>query len=490
MLRLSDRGYITGTADTPAATLYRDRLLSPYNVQVEIPSPDEGAGSGTIAYGVIELENADGALSSLLSESWEGRVVRIKVGGTYHVGRATEGTLTFDQFVTVMQGTIASVGWSAGRIIIALREGIPELSKPVQSSTYAGTGALEGDDAIRDKRKPLFYGQGFNIEPVLINDALQIYQWHDGPVQSVDAVRDQGVALTLDAAGDVADIVAASTPADGKYITQNSGGYLRLGALPSGRITIDGKGDKTGGVYSDQTAEIARRIGVRCGMASGQFELGSFSAYPDTAPVGFGINVENAVGRTELAFLFAGSFGWVTQSRIGQLQCDQFQDPNVASPLGSADDSVIDSLEDETLIYPAWRVEVRYRRNYAPQDADALSDSLSVAEREAYSQPYRVAAAEDASVKTANPDARVHVIESHYANESDALALATSILAVLKIRRRVYRMRVERKLFQLEPGGRIFVQSSAADLASGRNLLAIAVAEDGASRICDVVLWG
>jgi hypothetical protein len=465
-------------------------LLTPYNLEIRIPSPDSGEAQGDLAFGVVELETGDEDLDARLSESWEGREATIKVGGTYDVGLVSEGSLSFAQFVPILLGTVDRVGWSEGRIVLTLREKLQKLSEPLQSLTYAGTGGLEGTEAIQGLRKPLRFGPQFNIEPVLVKESQQIYQWSSGAVDGVDEVRDNGVALVSD--GDVADIEAASAPSGGHYITQNSGGYIRLGGVPDGRITLDGRGDKTGGVYVSTTAEIAKRMATRVGLVDpADFDGASFSGFPDTREVGIGFAAgEEVTAGDAIARLLAGIWGWVSTTRQGTLRIGKFFAPEVMAPAVTITDDTLDEIEEESSLPPAWRVEIEYARNGTPQDSDALSDQLSAADRELYSQPFRLAAYEDAAVKTTHKDARVVRIASYLASSTDAAALAQEIHGVLSVRRRTYRARVERQMFARQPADVADIISADSDLSTGRHLLILSMAEDAAERMNQWELWG
>lgn len=487
-LRLSDVGYITDAADTPASTPYPDRLLNPYNVEISIPTPDSGAAVGELAFGVLEIESGDEDLDARLSESWEGREATMKVGGTYDVGLATQQTLAYAQFPIVQRGTIQSVGWTDGRIVLALREVQQKLSEPIQANTYSGAGGLNGGDAIKGSRKPLSYGPVFNREPVLVVAATQIWQWSDGMVDAVTAVRDRGVLLIN--TGDVGDIVAASPPAGGTYITQNSGGYIRLGGEPDGRITLDGRGDKTGGVYVNTTAGIAKRLATRVGIVDpGDFEGGSFSGFADTSEVAY-VPEDGETALQGIANLMAGIFGWVSTTRTGLLRIGKYKNPAISSPVVTITDDTLEVIEDETQLPPAWRVEVEYARNWTPQDSDALSDQLTVAEREIYSEPSRLEIKEDAAIKTLHKDARVVRIIGYQTTQANALALAIEAFGVLSQRARVYRARVDRQMFQRQPGDVVEVRSADSDLSAGSNLYLFSVGEDAAERSNDWGLWG
>lgn len=493
MLRVSDVGYATATGDSPANTIYADRLLSPYNVTLELPRPDElGRALGRLTFGVVEIETADGELDARLAESWEGREYLVKVGGTYDLHRPTEATLAFASFVEILRAAVESAAWEDGRIVLSLREAVAELLQPLQTNAYGGTGGLDGGEALSGQKIPLAWGEVFNAEPVLVDAADLIYQWSDGAVQAVTAVRDNGAALTD--AGDVADIEAAPQPAGGTYITQNTGGYVRLGGAPEGRVTLDGQGASTGG-YVNTTPTIARRIAVdRGGLADPQdLDVSSFLGFEVLdRPIGYYYRGDRELTVLDgLGELLAAADGWVAQTRDGRLRIGRHVDPSTRPAVVTVTDDQIEDLEDTSPAPPVWRVDVGYLANWAPQDPDGLAGGLSAEDREAYGLERRTATAEDASVKTTHKDARAVRLESYLQSAADAETLAGEILARLKVRRRAVSARgIFRTLFVRQPGDVVRIVSDAANLAGGANFTITALSEVARERTNDWELWG
>jgi hypothetical protein len=103
-------------------------------------------------------------------------------------------------------------------------------------NTYAGTGGLEGPPEMRGQYKPRLVGVILNGAPYWLDGPRHIFQIHDGALAAVSAVYDRGMALTY--AGDVVDILAAGC-LPGHFITQLSGGFIRLGSNPAGLVTVD-----------------------------------------------------------------------------------------------------------------------------------------------------------------------------------------------------------------------------------------------------------
>ena len=216
---------------------------------------------------------------------------------------------------------------------------------------------------------------------------------------------------------------------------------------------------------------------------------GSFSGFADTSEVSY-VPDDGESALVGIAKLMGGIFGWVSTTRTGLLRIGKYKNPALSSPVATITDDTLEAIEDETQLPPAWRVEVEYGRNWTPQDADALSDALSVSDRELYSKPVRLAEYEDAAVKATHKDARVVRIIGYQTTEADAQALAVEAFGVLSQRARVYRSRVERQMFQRQPGDVVNVVSADSDLSAGRHLYVFSLGEDAAERSNDLVLWG
>ena len=191
MLRFSDVGYITKPSDSPASTPYSPRLLTVLNYQTEVPRPGFHRSGGTASFGVIEFANHDGEYDEYLEYSWGKRQIDVLAGGTFWVGTPRERELAFAEFGLVYRGQVSKVNQRNGVIGIVLNQSVmARLDKSIQENLYDSSA---GDN--EDKPKPLCYGECYNVPPVLIDATWYVYQVHDGPVQSIDAVRDDGNAL-------------------------------------------------------------------------------------------------------------------------------------------------------------------------------------------------------------------------------------------------------------------------------------------------------
>ena len=110
---------------------------------------------------------------------------------------------------------------------------------------------------------PISLGQPFNIEPPLTNAAGLIYTVHNGAVNAISAVRDNGVVSELH---------------------PNAGaGTFTLSAAPAGRITADVAGPTT---YGHDTAGLVEWL-ARRRAGDDDLDASNLAAFANTATVGW-----------------------------------------------------------------------------------------------------------------------------------------------------------------------------------------------------------
>lgn len=252
---LSNQGYVTKPTDTPANTRY-----SPYVVGgikfTEMLSLDGTAG---LSFGDIELDNMSGDRDDWLNDVWTNRSIKVFIGDVRWL--RTDFRLVFD-------GMVAGVDTkSRTRINLKVGDKLQRLNSPVTENKLGGT------TSNADKLIPLCFGECHNIEPLLVDASVNEYQVHDGPIESIIEVRDNGVPV-------------AFTPT-------LSTGKFRLAAQPSGgQITASVQGDKPS-TYANDVASIVTRLATGFGLAgsrllTSELDATAFTAFAaaNTQPVG------------------------------------------------------------------------------------------------------------------------------------------------------------------------------------------------------------
>lgn len=201
---LSTQGYVTGATDTPANTFYSPRIVGGLQISRKL-SID---GNISMSFGDIELNNVDGVLDTWIDDYWANRSLRIYLGDVSWA-RA--------DFRLVFSGVTTGIDTRRRTSInIKLSDKLQNLNNPV-SEVKLGGATSRADDLV-----PILLGECHNIEPLLTDPTINEYQVHNGPVESIFEVRDNGIPVAF-----------TSLSAIGKF---------RLTNAPSGTITCSAQG--------------------------------------------------------------------------------------------------------------------------------------------------------------------------------------------------------------------------------------------------------
>lgn len=392
-LLYSSHGYTSHSTDLPARTWYDGRIAGEVTVERAIAGRD-GIGGLARVFAEVQLANLDGGLDALLRDyALDGRMVTVLLGGPDDAR---------DTYGVVFRGVVDSLTATEAALALRLSDGLAKLDRPIQDTTYAGSGALEGGADLKDKPKPEGWGKALNIAPPLVDSTKLIYQVRDGAINDVPEVRDRGIALIREADYGSAAEMNATAPTAGRYRVWPAGGYFRLGATPAGTVTCDAELDASGAGYVNRTGDILLRI-LGAFLTSSEINPTSFVQLNADAPgaVGIWIGAESRTVADVMDELLAGIGAFGGFSRLGT-----FTVGVVAAPAGisvaSYSEQEIPSIEREPLpgsFEPvAWRVLVGYQRNYTPQTD--LAAAVTAAVRTFAAQMLRIIKREDAALKS------------------------------------------------------------------------------------------
>ncbi len=487
---VSDRGWI-GEPDDPGEPniAYPARLAAPPVLESRIPVYPDEPRRLTREAGEITLLNGDGAFDDLAGD-WTiaGQAVSVRRGPHR---RPLHAPSTDMALVATYRAAGAAVGTS--RLAVTLRPLAADLAISL-CTTYAGSGGIEGAAALGGQFKPRLYGRKRNIEPVLIDPSLLVYQIHDGAMDGVGAVRDRGIALAD--GGDVADYatLAAASVAAGSYRTCLAVGCLRVGAIPSS-LTVDATGDAeaaTGGYNAGTAASIARKL------LEGPGGVGPVAADGFAWPGGeCGLFLRGGTVAEAMDILARGVFGWWGTDTVGTYQGGRIVAPEQEASPFPLQDAMLAAPPEE--IGPArppwWAVRVAYQGLGRVQVGEDLAGAVTAADRAAYGTAFRHAEAADGAIATRYPGAVPGAeITSVFDQAADAQALADDILALFGRPRRLFRvtMRAGAGGFcwpSLRVGAVVsLVWSRHRALASGRSMTVTGVSARGDATT--LTLWG
>lgn len=491
----SGLGKMTGIAEVPSNAWYDPRLKQPISFQRTMFANARVVGGSRVGTGDIVLLNQDQALGYLRDLGLSGRDVVVRIGpqdAAYPAG-----------YTTFLTGTAEQVEVGASAATIRLRDKLEILARPLQASLYSGTNALpsgvEGTaDDIKGQPKPVLFGRRYQLVPVLVNTSKLTYQFHDGAAQAVDAVYDQGVALTYGGTNhaNLAALEAAAVTA-GQYHTCLALGLIRLGAAPNGRITMDARGDAAGGVYVNTAADIASRILTqRAGIASGSLDSATVSALAAAAPAEIGVYFDGETTRqAAIDAVLAGCGGWCAPNRAGTWQVGQLLAPTGSPDWDFTDVEILDldviATRDAGAGLPVWRTKVRYKPFAAVSRAD-LAGSLTEARRAELLAAWRETTASDTTVQATHLLAPEMVRDTPLAQASDAATEATRLQALHGTRRDYVRakLRLTEARAAVDLGRIVRITTPRLGYDAGRLFAVVGIDVDGRRGNLTLDLWG
>lgn len=354
----SNRGFTSTPTDTPANTAYPDILMSVPSIRSVMA--EVFTGKSVVGFGDVVIDNSSGSRDSWLLDAWDGRDVRLYLG---------DASWPKSDYRLVFFGTIEDISASGNRqLILRVRDRQHLLEVPMQTARIGGSGPA------KDERVPCAYGEVKNIPPKLIDPATRKYQWHDGQVQSVDAVYDNGVAIAT-------------------YTADLTAGTITLTAAATGTITLDGKGSKTGGIYVNKIADIAQRIITeRTQILSADIDAASVTQLNTDAPgvAGVYIQDDSATVLSTLDFVLGAAGAYYIIDRLGKVTLGLFKAP-AGSPVVSLtdDDFAVGGLSLLKRVVPVKSVRVGYARFYSTSDYGAAA-GLTEAQRQRFAMEYLV----------------------------------------------------------------------------------------------------
>lgn len=295
---LSNYGYVTGSTESPANTHYVARLQGTitFSRRVAITSTESPV---QLTMSSIELDNLDGELDTWLDDAWEKRSLKAFIG---------DPSWDRADFRQIFAGRASSLVPSGKeKLTLNIYDEMQRLNFPVTETVLGGTSINKA--AIL----PLTFGEVFNASPLLIDPALHTYKIHNGTIESILEVRDNGALL--DNIGNTA------------YTVNLTAGTFTLLHSPAGQIQCDAQGYKTsGGVYVNTISNIIKEIVTVYGSAdtrllSSEIDTSNFSTFEAANPQALGIYLFDKTNVIDACNMLAKSLqASLYFSRLGKLR--------------------------------------------------------------------------------------------------------------------------------------------------------------------------
>lgn len=339
---LSSQGYTTRASDSPANISYMARISG----GVKFTRSLSLDGQASLSFGDIELINTDGALDTWLDDFWVNRTVVVKVG---------DPRWALSDFRTMYTGTLTGIDSRArDRINLKLSDALQRLNTVVSEDKLAGTSLLE------DKLLPLCFGECHNVTPLLIDPTTGEYKVHNGAIEQIIEVRDNGVPVEFTA-----------YPSTGSFV---------LDAAPAGTITASVQGAKfvplAGGsaVYSDRIGDIIRELmknygNVNTRLADVDIDISGMVSFQSSNSQAVGIYLDDRENVLDVCNKLASSVGGrlyvKTDGKVGIVKLT-LPWAGATSPVG-INDMTDRSLAIKQVVPVVASAKIGYDRNWTVQ---------------------------------------------------------------------------------------------------------------------------
>ncbi len=429
---MSNRGYVTGGADSPANTVYEPIISGGVKLSESI-SID---ASPTISFGDIEIENITGSRDSWLNDIWENRNISVFYGDVKWAR---------SDFRRVLKATCGGIGSSSRTTLnLLLRDDLQKLN--VSVTTTIGS----GDAIYGDKVTPLLFGECFNISPRLLDSVTSQYKVHDGTIEEVLEVRDNGVPVAF-----TQDKVA---------------GNFTLVVPPVGTVTASVQGARAGGSYKYTLADVIDHIKATYGNAESRavaVDAASMVSYTGVNyPVGLFLN-ESANLLATLQELAGSVNAQLNMSRQGELRAYQINFPPVGSPVTINKNHIVErTLAVDNITTPTSSVVIGCAKNYTVQSS--IQTAIPQPHIVSYATEWLTETATDTTAETNYKlYSAVTPKNTLLVAKTDAAAEATRRLNIVKVPRTVYKMTCFSSMLDLELGQAVTIVHDRFSMSSG-----------------------
>lgn len=443
------------------------RIITPLNITQSLFEPGKTGGVITPQRGTISLSNADGQLDYLLGYSWDKKPISLYVMRTDNINEAAQ----FDDHFLIFKGLTLGVSATLSTIEIVVADFSTRLDADFPSDNYAGTGGNEGSANLAGQPKPVTLGQVFNIPPVLVDEANNVYQVHNGAVTSIDAVYEGGRSLTLTT----------------DYTVDLTNGRFTLTSTPTGIITADVTNDIDSGMPTlypgvNGAGFIIKYIfETYAGMVDGtDFARITFQQLGPVNNTEHGAYFNTRTTLLDAVSLFANSIGaTIFPATVGGLSNGLLSIIVPSFPVSNPTSFVADPITDNEIIdiemlaterYSGTEVRIGYKKNYRPLSEDELSTvGAGPDDRDFVTREWRINSQAIISLTwgLAYEGLRNIDINTTAISQSDASTIGTRFSQYHLRNANVYRVQLKMTASYLEIGDAVELRSSRFNLTDG-----------------------
>lgn len=447
----SNRTYNTTSTDTDADGTSRSNIsYDPAIVSsVEFSESLPIDGSANISFGDIAIDNVNGVRDSWLDGVWVNRPISIYIG---------DPRWQRSNFVKIFSGLISDVGFSERNVInFSIRSILEKLNVPITSKKISDLPSSVAPNAStlqnKDQLVPLLFGEVFNISPISIDPATYTYMIHDGPIERIIEVRDNGVPL-IENIG---------------YVPNTAKGTFRLLRPPAGVITCSAQGEQnsvssTGtiqsGIWAYTVSKIIQLIVLKYGKDSmkvlpSELDLDAMNGFDLNNTSAVGIYITSSTNVISVCQDLAASLGaQFTATRGGLITLLRITIPNSAPGSSYINDANVfrESFAVQQKVPVKGVVKLGYVKNWTVQTQ--LLTGLPEEHKVAFGTEYRYAESRDENVVSK------YMLANNITDPKPTLLLtapnasieANRLLALWSVPRYVFKFQATREFLTLALG--------------------------------------
>jgi hypothetical protein len=466
---LSTKNYNTKSNEVPASTHY----LPVLSTGVEFTENLSLDGSATLSYGDIAIENPNGEFDHWADWVWGGQPVNIFIGDV----RAPRA-----DFTLIFSGIINDVAFrDRNTVNLVLRDILQRLNTSVTETLLGPYGTKTTANQNKEQIRPLVFGEVHNITPLLIDDVELEYMVHNGPIERLIEVRDNGIPVEV--------------------IPNLAQGTFKLLYPAAGTITCSVQGDKfyvdnTGVTfqgYRNTVGKLIQRIITGFGkpgdaILASEMDLPAFEAFDAEHQQPVGIYIAGKENVIDICQQLASSVGaQLASDRVGKLRMVKLDIPVMSAVEINDNDIINNTLQISEKIPVVGSVKLNYCRNWTPQTG--LLTNIPEEHKTLYNQEYLVKFAQDTQVLS-----RYKL--SAEVTPKDTLILTNALLQVdqeaqrlldiFKTPRFVITLETTSKFLNLKLGDMVVLKHARYGLSAGKPAQVISVSinwDTGTSRL-------
>lgn len=278
---VSTHDFRTEEGDVPPNTAFEDIITDIGDFERRVD--DQLAGAASLSFGDLTLLNSSGALDHWNNYNWDGRDYRLYIGG---LDAGTGVPWPWWDFELFNKGTIANISWSGPqKLVVKLNDPAALLDRQIQTTRYEKTEYTDWPQATVGRLKPLVFGRVFNIRPICIDEVTHRYQVHDGALDYLHDVRENGSSIMGSVTLDLAN--------GGFYLAASPAGDLSCDAENLGPYDMYDLQDGSTAIQAATVVQgIARILAMRSSLALDQRNENAEDALSFPYAVNLGVNQE------------------------------------------------------------------------------------------------------------------------------------------------------------------------------------------------------